>query len=140
MGSRRHDHAPKLLVLADSGGSNGCRSWAWKTELQAQLCNPFGITATVAHYPTGASKWNPIEHRLFSEISKHWAAEPLVSYEKMLGFIRNTSTKTGLVVTAYLDRKDYPTGLKLDRRLISSLALKHGKVLPKWNYTIAPNL
>jgi hypothetical protein len=139
-GSRRHDHAPKLLVLADSGGSNGCRSWAWKTELQAQLCNPFGITATVAHYPTGASKWNPIEHRLFSEISKHWAAEPLVSYDKMLGFIRNTSTKTGLVVTAYLDRKEYLTGLKPDRRLISSLALKPGKVMPKWNYTIAPNL
>src|ERR1035438_8793646 len=113
-GSRRHDHAPKLLVLADSGGSNGCRSWAWKTELQARLCNPFGITATVAHYPTGASKWNPIEHRLFSEISKHWAAEPLVSYDKMLGFIRNTSTKTGLVVTAYLERKEYPTGLKPD--------------------------
>ena len=139
-GSRRYGHAPKVLVLADSGGSNGCRSWAWKTEMQAQFCNPFGITATVAHYPTGASKWNPIEHRLFSEISKHWAAEPLVSYEKMLGFIRNTSTKTGLVVTAYLDRKEYPTGLKPDRRLISSIALKPSKVLPRWNYTIAPNL
>src|SRR5882724_7640645 len=87
-----------------------------------------------------ASKWNPIEHRLFSEISKHWAAEPLVSYEKMLGFIRNTSTKSGLVVTAYLDRNDYPTGLKPNPRLISSLALKPGKLLPQWNYTIAPNL
>jgi hypothetical protein len=139
-GSRRHGNAPRLLVLADSGGSNGCRSWAWKTEIQTQLCNPFGITATIAHYPTGASKWNPIEHRLFSEISKHWAAEPLVSYEKMLGFIRNTSTKTGLVVTAYLDRNEYPTGLKPDPRLISSLALKPGKMLPRWNYTIAPNL
>ena len=89
-GSRRHGRASKLLVLADSGGSNGCNSWAWKTEIQAQLCNPFSITATIAHYPTGASKWNPIEHRLFSEISKHWAAEPLVSYEKMISFIRNT--------------------------------------------------
>ena len=139
-GSRRHSRAPKLLVLADSGGSNGCSSWAWKTEIQVQLCNPFGITATIAHYPTGASKWNPIEHRLFSEISKHWAAEPLVSYDKMLGFIRNTSTKTGLVVTAYLDRCEYPTGLKPDRTLISSLALKPAKLLPRWNYTIAPNL
>jgi hypothetical protein len=139
-GAHRHDHAPRLLVLADSGGSNSCRSWAWKTEIQAQLCNPFGITATFAHYPTGASKWNPIEHRLFSEISKHWAAEPLVSYETMLGFIRNTGTKTGMVVTAYLDRKDYPTGLKPDPQLISSLALKPGKILPRWNYTIAPNL
>jgi len=139
-GSHRHGRASKLLVLADSGGSNGCNSWAWKTEIQAQLCNPFSITATIAHYPTGASKWNPIEHRLFSEISKHWAAEPLVSYEKMINFIRNTSTKTGLVVTAYLDRTDYPTGLKPNRLLISSLGLKPGKVLPRWNYTIAPNL
>jgi hypothetical protein len=139
-GSRRHGRAPKLLILADSGGSNSCTSWAWKTEIQTQLCNAFGITATIAHYPTGASKWNPIEHRLFSEISKNWAAEPLVSYEKMLGFIRTTRTKTGLAVTAYLDRAEYSKGLKPDRQLISSLALKPGKLLPRWNYTIAPNL
>ncbi len=139
-GSRRWGRVPKLLVLADSGGSNSCTSWAWKTEIQAQLCNAFGITATIAHYPTGASKWNPIEHRLFSEISKNWAAEPLDSYERMLKFIRTTSTRTGLVVTAYLDRKEYPIGLKPDPRLISSLRLKHSNTLPKWNYTIAPNL
>jgi hypothetical protein len=71
-GSRRWGRVPKLLVLADAGGSNSCTSWAWKTEIQAQLCNAFGITVTIAHYPTGASKWNPIEHRLFSEISKNW--------------------------------------------------------------------
>lgn len=139
-GSRRWGRVPKLLVLADSGGSNSCSSWAWKTEIQSQLCNAFGITVTIAHYPTGASKWNPIEHRLFSEISKNWAAEPLDSYEKMLKFIRTTGTRTGLVVTAYLDRKDYPTGLKPDRRLISALRLKHSDTLPRWNYTIAPNL
>ena len=115
-------------------------SWAWKTEIQAQVCNAFGFTATIAHYPTGASKWNPIEHRVFSEISKNWAAEPLDSYEKMLNFIRTTSTQTGLAVTAYLDRKEYPTGLKPDRSLISSLRLKHNTKLPRWNYTIAPNL
>ena len=131
--------APKLLVLADSGGSNSCRSWAWKTEIQAQLCNPFGITVTIAHYPTGASKWNPIEHRLFSEISKNWAAEPLVSYEKMLNFIRTTSTKTGLAVTAYLDRTEYPTGLKPDRNSFPR-SLLNPTSLPQWNYTIAPNL
>ena len=85
---------------------------AWKIEIQAQLCNAFGFTVTIAHYPTGASKWNPIEHRRFSEISKNWAAEPLISYENMLNFIRTTSTQTGLVVTAYLDRKEYPIGLK----------------------------
>jgi hypothetical protein len=77
---------------------------------------------------------------LYLRISKSWAVEPLTSYEKMLGFIRNTSTKTGLVVTAYLDRKEHPTGLKPDRQLISSLALKPSKVLSRWNYTIAPNL
>jgi hypothetical protein len=137
---RRWGRVPKLLVLADSGGSNSCRSWAWKTEIQAQVCNAFGFTVTIAHYPTGASKWNPIEHRLFSEISKNWAAEPLVSYEKMLNFIRTTTTKTGLAVTAYLDRQAYPTGLKTDRSLISALHLKHSATLPKWNYTIAPNL
>src|SRR5450759_3921205 len=79
-------------------------------------------------------------HRLFSEISKNWAAEPLDSYEKMLKFIRPTSTKTGLIVTAYLDPKEYPTGLKPDPSPISSLRLKHSDTLPKWNYTIAPNL
>jgi DDE family transposase len=139
-GSRRWGRVPQLLILADSGGSNSCRSWAWKTEIQAQVCNAFGFTATIAHYPTGASKWNPIEHRVFSEISKNWAAEPLDSYEKMLNFIRTTSTQTGLAVTAYLDRKEYPTGLKPDRSLISSLRLKHNTKLPQWNYTIAPNL
>ena len=98
------------------------------------------MTVTIAHYPTGASKWNPIEHRLFSEISKNWAAEPLDSYEKMLKFIRTTRTQTGLVVTAYLDRNDYPTRLKPDRKLIASLRLIHGKILPQWNYIIRPNL
>jgi hypothetical protein len=139
-GSRRWGGVPKLMVLADSGGSNSCRSWSWKTEIQKQLCNALGLTVTIAHYPTGASKWNPIEHRLFSEISKNWAAEPLDSYEKMLKFIRTTSTKTGLVVTAYLDRKEYPTGLKPDPDVISSLRLKRSNILPDWNYTIAPNL
>ena len=99
-----------------------------------------GIAVTIAHYPTGASKWNPIEHRLFSQISKNWAAEPLVSYQTMLNFIRTTSTKTGLAVTAYLDRNEYPTRLKPDPQLISSLRLTRGKVLPRWNYTIRPNL
>jgi len=139
-GSRRYGRTPKLLVLADSGGSNRCTSWAWKTEIQMQLCNPFRIAVTLAHYPTGASQWNPIEHRLFSEISKNWAAEPLDSYEKMLKFIRTTRTQTGLVVSAYLDRKHYPTGLKPDAQLISSVSLRPGKLLPQWNYTIAPNL
>jgi len=86
---------------------------------------------TIAHYSPGASKCNPIEHRLFSEISRNWAAEPLDSYEKMLKFIRTTSTRTGLIVTAYLDRKEYSTGLKPDPQLISSLRLRRSKILPQ---------
>jgi hypothetical protein len=139
-GSVNYPDASRLLVLADSGGSNSANRWAWKTQLQSQLCNAFSLSVTVAHYPTGASKWNPVEHRLFSEISKNWAAEPLVSYEKMLKFIRSTTTQTGLFVSAYLDRAKYPTGIKPDREQISTLRLTRGKVLPKWNYTISPNL
>jgi hypothetical protein len=138
-GSESYAGASRLLVLADAGGSNSYNRWAWKTQIQAQVCNAFSLTVTVAHYPSGASKWNPIEHRLFSEISKNWAGEPLVSYEKMLKFIRTTKTQTGLVVTAHLDRAHYPTGVKPDRSEISSVRLKRGKILPQWNYTIAPN-
>ena len=139
-GSDRYRHARRILILADGGGSNGCRPRAWKTELQSQLANRFGLTVTVAHYPTGASKWNPIEHRLFSEISKNWAAEPLTSYQKILNFIRTTSTKTGLAVSAYLDRKKYETGQTPDPASIRKLHLTPAKILPAWNYSISPQL
>ena len=139
-GSLRYRRARHLLILADTGGSNSCRRHAWKTELQAQLSNPFDLAVTVAHYPTGTSKWNPIEHRLFSEISKNWAAEPLSSYQKILNFLRTTTTKTGLAVSAYLDRAHYPTGLDADPALFRSLRLRPHKTLPAWNYTITPNL
>src|SRR5438128_968597 len=139
-GSCRWGRVPKLLVLADSGGSNRCTSWVWKTELQARLCNAFGLIVTIAHYSTGASKWNPIEHRLFSEISKNWAAEPLDSYEKILNFIRTTSTKTGLAVSAYLDRRYYPTGTEPTPEQLRRLRLEPHETLPRWNYSIRPNL
>jgi len=139
-GSLRYCRARQLLILADTGGSNSCRRRAWKTELQAQLSNPFDLTVTVAHYPTGTSKWNPIEHRLFSEISKNWAAEPLDSYQKILNFLRTTRTQSGLAVTACLDRAHYPTGLAADPGLFRSLRLRPHKTLPAWNYTITPNL
>jgi hypothetical protein len=137
-GSSRYPRTNKLLILADTGGSNSSRTYAWKTEIQKQLCNRFNLTVTIAHYPSGTSKWNPIEHRLFSEISKNWAGEPLTTYEKMLKYIRTTSTQTGLRVTAYLDRVKYETGITPtdeERRL---LRLHPHDVLPKWNYTIAP--
>jgi hypothetical protein len=139
-GSGRYPRSRQLLILSDTGGSNGARRRAWKTELQSQLADSLGLTLTVAHYPTGASKWNPIEHRLFSEISKNWAGEPLDSYQKILNFIRSTKTQTGLSVTARLDRRQYPTGIEPTPEQLQSLRLKPHEVLPKWNYTISPNL
>ena len=139
-GSTRYSGSRQLLILADTGGSNSCRCHAWKTELQSQLANSFALAVTVAHYPTGASKWNPIEHRLFSEISKNWAGEPLDSYQKILNFIRTTSTKTGLAVSAYLDRRHYPTGTEPTPQQLRRLKLEPHETLPRWNYTIRPNL
>jgi Rhodopirellula transposase DDE domain len=139
-GQVRYRRARQLLILADSGGSNGCRCHAWKTELQSRLCDPFGLTVTVSHYPTGASKWNPIEHRLFSEVSKNWAAEPLDSYQKILNFIRGTRTETGLAVTARLDRTHYPTGLGPGPEKLKGLRISCHPTLPRWNYTISPNV
>jgi len=94
----------------------------------------------VAHYPKGASKWNPIEYRLFSEISKKRGGEPLDSYQKILNFIRSTKTETGLAVTAHLDRRNYPIGMEPTLEQLHSPRLKPHEVLPKWNYTISPNL
>jgi len=131
--------ARQILLLADTGGSNGYRHRAWKTELQSQIADSLGIAVTVAHYPTGASKWNPIEHRLFSEISKNWAAQPLTSYEKMLGFIQSTKTKNGLSVSAQLDRTVYLTGITPSPQQLAALQIKPAEILPKWNYTISPH-
>ena len=83
-GSTRYRGSRQLLILADTGGSNSCRCYAWKTELQSQLANSFALAVTIAHYPTGASKWNAIEHRLFSEVSRNWAGEPLDSYQRCI--------------------------------------------------------
>jgi Rhodopirellula transposase DDE domain len=139
-GSTRYRGSRQLLILADTGGSNSCRCYAWKTELQSQLANSFALAVTVAHYPTGASKWNPIEHRLFSEVSRNWAGEPLDSYQKILNYARTTQTQTGLQVTAYLDRRHYPCGLKPTPDQIASLRLLPHETLPEWNYTIKPQL
>lgn len=137
-GRDRYPDADRILILADCGGSNGNRVAAWKCALQEGLCDPFGLKATVAHYPPGASKWNPIEHRLFSEISKNWAGHPLTSYETMLKYIRTTKTKRGLAVRATLLKGDYPTGRKPAPQQISRLNLWPNRTLPAWNYTLAP--
>jgi hypothetical protein len=139
-GRKRYPNSKHILLLADTGGSNGAQRAAWKHELQLQLCDRLGLTVTVAHYPSGASKWNPIEHRLFSQISRNWAAEPLDSYEKALKFIRTTTTSTGLKVTARLDTTIYPTGVKVSKHDLAQLSLRPKRVLPKWNYTIVPHV
>lgn len=138
-GRRRYPSAQRLLILADTGGSNAAARGAWKDQLQQQLCDRFGLTVTVAHYPTGASKYNPIERRLFSQISRNWKGEPLKSYETILKFIRTTSTSTGLIVTARLDRKQYPVGIKPSAARLRQLNLTKATFAPRWNYTIRPS-
>src|SRR3974390_1690634 len=137
-GTPRYGRTPRLLVLADSGGSNSCTSWVWKTEIQTQLCNAFGIAVTIAHYPTGASKWNPIEHRLFSEISKNWQGAPLESYDVVLNYISTTKTQTGLTLSAKLNRKAYETGQAVTDDEMVLLNVRAHRTSPEWNYTIKP--
>jgi hypothetical protein len=137
-GRNRYPHANRILLLADCGGSNGNRVRAWKCALQEKLCDAFGLRVTVAHYPPGASKWNPIEHRLFSAVSKNWAGQPLTSYETMLKYIRTTKTKHGLSVRATFIKRNYPTGQKPDADQISRLNHRPHRTLPAWNYTVAP--
>jgi hypothetical protein len=128
----------ELLVQCDAGGANGYRDWPWKWELQ-RLTDETGLTITVTHYPTSASKWNWIEHRLFCHISANWAGEPLVRYETVLKFIRTTSTEAGLCCRAYLDRKHYPTKVQVTPEQKKAICLVKHRVLPKWNYTIRPH-
>jgi len=138
-GRERYPAADRLLILADSGGSNGASPRAWKYFLKHRFCDVHKLSITVAHYPSGASKWNPIEHRLFSEISKNWAAQPLDSWETILKFIATTSTTTGLRVGSALVNKGYATGLRIKDAQMRALAVEVDAVLPKWNYTLRPS-
>ena len=138
VGRRRYPEARRLLILADSGGANGCRKWAWKVALQ-RLADEFDLIITVTHYPPGASKRNPIDHRMFSLISANWAGEPLVSYETILGYIRRTRSSKGFHCRACLDETDYPTGHKVTLEEKARVWLKPRRILPKWNYTIWPH-
>jgi hypothetical protein len=137
-GRKRFPRTEHLLILADGGGSNGSRCRAWKYFLQHRLCNVHTLTVTVAHYPSGASKWNPIEHRLFSEISKNWAGVPLETYETVLNFIKTTTTSSGLRVQSTLVDRTYNTGVRITDRQMAGLSIKYARTLPKWNYTIQP--
>lgn len=137
-GRRLFPNAPKLLILADSGGSNGCRPRLWKVRLQEQLADAFGLEVTVCHYPRGGSKWNPVEHRLFSFISINWAGKPLRSWIILLGYIEDTTTETGLKVKAVLLPGKYQTGTKVADAAMQQVRLRRHKTCPKWNYTIKP--
>ena len=128
----------KLLILSDAGGSDGCRFRLWKQQLQEQLADRLGIEVMVCHYPTGASKWNPIEHRLFSYISLNWTGKPLRSFEAMLGYIRGTTTKAGLKVKACLLDREYQKGIKVSDQEMATLNLQRRSVCPRWNYVIKP--
>lgn len=138
VGRHRYRGKKQLLIEADCGGANGNRCWLWKFGLQ-HLADEFDLTITVTHLPTSASKWNPIEHKLFCHIEANWAGQPLVDYETVLKFIRTTRTDTGLRVRAYLDKTAYPTGLKItaDQKTLINLKLRRAR--PRWNSTIAPH-
>jgi hypothetical protein len=137
-GRAAYPEASELLILADSGGSNSARSRVWKQQLQEQLCDRHGLAVTVCHYPTGCSKWNPIEHRLFGPISRTWAGHPLVGWETMLGYLEGTSTQTGLTVRAALHDAAYQTGESVPDAVMATLNLTKHDVCPTWNYTLRP--
>lgn len=136
-GRRHYPNARQWLLCADCGGSNGNRYRAWKYYLQ-RLSDQLDMEVSVGHYPPGTSKWNKVEHRLFSFISLNWKGEPLVSYKTVVNLIGATRTKKGLRVKAKLDRKQYDTGKKISDDEMDQLNIKYDKINPQWNYTISP--
>ena len=137
-GRHLYPNTRKILILCDSGGSNGYRRRAWKWKLQTKLVDRFGVVVYICHYPPGASKYNPIERKLFSFISKNWAGEPLTSFDKTLSFIGATTTKARLKVNAMLIEKEYKKGLKVSEEQMKSLRITRVKACPQWNYCIRP--
>jgi hypothetical protein len=129
----------QLLILADAGGSNGCRPHLWKQQIQEQLADRLGLEVTVCHYPTGTSKWNPVEHRLFGPISVNWAGKPLRTFELMLSYIRGTVTETGLQVKACLVEQVYEKGIKVADEIFQTINIQPHTTCPRWNYTIRPH-
>ena len=137
MGQQRFPRARELLITADGGGSNSHRSRLWKVSLQG-LADELGLKLFVCHFPPGTSKWNKIEHRLFSFITKNWRARPLASLEIIVNLIASTTTRTGLIVKAALDTNRYPTQLKVSDEQLERLRLKRHGFHGEWNYTLSP--
>jgi transposase len=138
LGSERYPDATTLTITADCGGSNGNRTRLWKTELQ-RLADRTGLRISVCHFPPGTSKWNKIEHRLFSFISMNWRAKPLISRQVVIDLINATTTRTGLEVFARLDEKTYPKGIKISDAELAAVKLEGNTFHPEWNYTIKPS-
>jgi len=139
MGKERYPHASKLLITADCGGSNSARGKLWKKELQS-FATETGLEINVCHYPPGTSKWNKIEHRLFSYISKNWRGKPLVSLETIVNLIANTTTEKGLKVVAVKDTNIYQKGIKISDEELNNFNLKRNDFKGKWNYVITKQL
>jgi hypothetical protein len=139
MGSKRYPDAKELLIMADAGGSNGSRLRLWKIGVQ-RLANLTSLRIKVCHFPPGTSKWNKIEHRMFSFISQNWRARPLISHEAIINLIGSTTTTTGLRIKAKLNRKTYPTGIKISDSELAKVKIKPAKFHGEWNYSILPNV
>lgn len=137
MGKPRYPEASKLMITADGGGSNGNRVRLWKLELQ-KLANEIQIPIQVTHLPPGTSKWNKIEHRLFSFISMNWRGQPLISHEVIINLIAGTTTKKGLIVHAELDDSLYPSGIKVSDKEFETIRIKRNEFHGEWNYRIDP--
>ena len=137
MGRKSYARARSLMIVADSGGSNGSRVRLWKWELQ-KLADETGLKITVSHLPPGTSKWNKIEHRLFSYISQNWRGQPLLTHATIVNLIANTSTRSGLTVHCMLDKKDYPSKVEVTDAQMSSINIKKDPFHGEWNYTINP--
>ena len=137
MGAKRYPHANALMITADGGGSNGSRCRLWKVALQT-LSGQLGLPISVCHFPPGTSKWNKIEHRMFSHITQNWRGRPLVSHEVIVNLIANTTTREGLKIRAELDRGTYPTGIRITDAELASLNLKPANFHGEWNYAVLP--
>lgn len=139
MGKERYPNATCLYINADGGGSNGSRCKLWKIELQA-LANELNIPIEVSHFPPGTSKWNKIEHRMFSQISKNWRGRPLETLEIIINLIAATTTKSGLVIKCGLDQTEYKTGIKVTNEELAEIRIIHNEFCGNWNYTILPSI
>jgi hypothetical protein len=137
MGSARFPRATELLITADGGGSNSSRNRLWKKSLQC-LAEELGITLQICHFPPGTSKWNKIEHRLFCFITKNWRGRPLTTYQLIVNLIASTTTKTGLIVRAALDPRQYETGIEVSDEELEQLSIAPAKFHGDWNYSIKP--